>query len=437
MAYIESFFYYWLLVIIGGVIIYAFLLLVGGIIRGILKLKKSKNLKLLSFLSINKSLKIFVILYLMSFAFFYIDKANEYLWKDRAYKEAKSYAIAGDYIFLWKILLLQFTYPDNQIIKPLQVIHKSILEKMYKYIPEADGERDIWRYKYDLFDYARTMYAPLSDYSIKEKIKFTNPAASFSPRLIPILDSMYIEMDNLNKKPIKDKEFDRFDRYFASISVAPYFYEYAENYVSVNTEKYLEPLEWRKRNPNELDTWQKWDKLYQNPQLKAKFVHYLLMLDVIHEKIKKDKELSKRLEEQPNTKAAFYWGTILGNGRFEFLQTKIDNVYPCDNSNFKKTIEYYKEFTTWAYMTPDSSYRSLSKKEQKNYDFIIEDCNDELYYVAKYICKISFDHISSVEKSIPKEYRTVNFIDLMEGSEGVKKIREIEQKLKKGEINVR
>lgn len=431
MAYIESFFYYWLLVILGGIIVYVSLLPIGGIIRGVLHLKKYENEKLLDFFSIKKSLKIFVILYLMSFVFFYIDKANEYLWKDRAYKEAKSYAMAGDYIFLWKILLLQFVYPDNQIIKPLQVIHESILGKMYKYIPETDGERDIWRYKYDLFDYARTMYAPLSEYSTKEQIKFTNPAASFNPKLIPILDSMYIEMDSLNKKPIKDREFDRFDRYFASISVAPYFYEYAENYVSVDTEKYLEPLEWRKRNPNELDTWQKWDKLYQNPQLKAKFIHYLLMLDIIHEKIKKDKELSKRLEEQPNTKVAFYWGTILGNGRFEFLQTKIDNVYPCDNPNFKKSVEYYKEFTTWAYITQNSSYKSLSKKERKNYDFIIEACNDELYYVAKYICNTPFEYMSSEEKNIPEQYRVANYAYSNELNSGVKKIREIEQKLKK------
>lgn len=437
MAYIESFFYYWLFVLIGGIVIYAFLFVIGGMIRGVLHLRHSTNEKLLSFLSIKKSLKIFAPLYIFSFGFFYIDKASDYLWGDRAYKEAKAYAIAGDYLFLWKNLTFAFVYPDHPIVRPLRAVHESILQKMFQYIPETDGEREIWRYKFDLFDYARTMYAPLSDYSIHEHIKPNNPAASFRPELIPILDSIYHTMDAMNTKPIKDKEFDRYDRYFVSISVAPYFYEYMENYISVDTEKYLEPWEWKKRNPNELSTWKKWDKLYQTPELKTKFIRYLSFLDAMHKRFGEDKALSQRLEEQPHTKAAFYWATVNSSDHFQFLKTKMDDIHPCGTSDFEKFVMYYKEFTDWAYRTPGSSYAGLSQRDRGNYDFMIEQRADESYYVAKYICKIPFEYIVSSERNIPQEYREKNFAYSNELHSGVKTIRQIEQKQTQGVNNGR
>lgn len=425
MAYIESFFYYWLFVLIGGIVIYAFLFVIGGMIRGVLHLRHSTNEKLLSFLSIKKSLKIFAPLYIFSFGFFYIDKASDYLWEDRAYKEAKAYAIAGEYVFLLKAGLLQFVYPNNSLLQPLNMAESFVLTKTDEHIPATDAERQIWKYKFHLIDYAGTMFAPITDESKARELDFTNPAASMKPELLNTLDEIYSAMDILSKAPMKDKEFDRIDRYLVIASMAPYYKEYilyrAELNSDTNDRRYYE---------------KKWEKFYGDDVLKNNFMHYLAILDQTHDAMTKDKELAQVFEEHPRIKASYYWGAVKGYVAWSNLQTDEDDVYPCKNPNFLKFVDYYKEYTDWAYRTSNSSFQSLSRREKKNYDFKIEN-QEHPYYVAKYICKIPFEYMAVGEACIEERYRVESFSSSMEMSANIKHIRELQQKQTQGVNNGR
>ena len=422
MAYIESFFYYWLLVLIGGIIIYAFLFVIGGMIRGILHLRHSTNEKLLSFLSIKKSLKIFVPLYIFSFGFFYIDKASDYLWGDRAYKEAKAYAIAGEYVFFLKAGLLQFVYPNNLLLQPLNKAESFVLTKIDEHIPPTDAERQIWKYKFHLIDYAGTMFAPITDESEARELDFTNPAASMKPELLKTLDEMYVAMDTLSKAPMKDKEFDRIDRYLVIASMAPYYKEYilysAELNSDTNDRRYYE---------------KKWEKFYGDDILKNNFLRYLAILDQTHDEMTKDKDLAQAFEEHPRIKASYYWGAVKGYVAWSNLQTDEDDVYPCKNPNFLKFVDYYKEYTDWAYRTPNSSFQSLSQREKKNYDFKIENQNNA-YYIAKYICNISLEYSTMQERSIDGFN---NFESLFIDRPNIVHIRNLQQKQTQGVNNGR
>ena len=422
MAYIESFFYYWLFVLIGGIVIYAFFFVIGGMIRGVLYLRHSTNEKLLSFLSIKKSLKIFAPLYIFSFGFFYIDKASDYLWGDRAYKEAKAYAIAGEYAFLLKAGLLQFVYPNNSLLQPLNIAESFVLTKIDEHIPSTDAERQIWKYKFHLIDYAGTMFAPITDESEARELDFTNPAASMKPELLNTLDEIYSAMNILSKATMKDKEFDRIDRYLVIASMAPYYVEYVIYSAELNS------------NLNDRHYYEKrLIKFYGDDVLEKNFMHYLAILDQTHDAMTKDKDLAQAFEAYPRIKASYYWGTVEGYITWYSLQEAIDNVYPCKNPNFLKFVDYYKEYTDWAYRTSNSSFQSLSRREKKNYDFKIENQNND-YYIAKYICNIPLEYSTMQERSIDGFN---NFESLFIDRPNIVHIRELQQKQTQGVNNGR
>jgi hypothetical protein len=114
------------------------------------------------------------------------------------------------------------------------------------------------------------------------------------------------------------------------------------------------------------------------------------------------------------------------------MQTELSDIYPCTNPTFLKWVENYKEFVKWAYMTPNSSYHSFSRREKKNYAFKIEN-QGTAYYIAKYICKIPFEYMVKGEANIDEKYRVKNFSFSMEMRSNIKHIRKLEKKLKKEE----
>ncbi len=98
-------------------------------------------------------------------------------------------------------------------------------------------------------------------------------------------------------------------------------------------------------------------------------------------------------------------------------------------TSFFKEVKYYKEFVRWAYMTPKSSYKTLSKRKRKTYDFLLEG-DSGLYYVAKYVCEIPFTYTTKHERSLDPRYREKN-MRWNENYEGIKIIREMQKELKK------
>ena len=419
MAYLESFLLYVGLVFIGGIILLLFLWMFTLLLDVTRKLFLKKERMFSKTVVIKKIVIVFTSIYLIAMSVFYIQRANALLFTDRPYKEAKAYAIAGEYVFLCKAALLSIVHPNNVILKPFNSVESYVLKKIYSYIPKTDAEREIWNYKFNLIDYARTMYAPMVDADVKRGLSFTNPAASMKPELLTILRNIYNAMDILSKQPMKDKEFDEIDRYLVISAMAPYYKEYM---------LYEANLYSNWKNPKYYGN--KWRKIYSSPKLKKQFLNYIAILNKVHNAFHKDKRLAKAFEKHPRLKASYYWAATNGYSALDSMQERIDDIYPCTNPTFLKWVENYKEFVKWAYMTPGSSFSSLSKRDKKNYAFKIEN-QENGYYIAKYICKIPFKYMIKGEATIPKKYRKSSFSAFFVDSPNIIHIRQLEKNLKK------
>lgn len=266
------------------------------------------------------------------------------------------------------------------------------------------------------------MFAPITDESEARELDFTNPAASMKPELLNTLDEIYSAMNILSTAPMKDKAFDRIDRYLVIASMAPYYVEYVIYSAELNS------------NLNDRHYYGKrLIKFYGDDVLEKKFIRYLAILDQTHDAMKKDKELAQAFEEHPRIKASYYWGTVEGYIAWSNLQLDIDNIYPCKNPNFLKFVDNYKEYTDWAYRSSNSSFQSLSRREKKNYDFKIENQNNT-YYIAKYICNIPLEYSTMQERSIEGFN---NFESLFIDRPNIVHIRNLQQKQIKGVNNGR
>jgi hypothetical protein len=415
--YIEAFLYFWLLVLLGGVFIFIFIGFIIGLLKLFQKLFKREEKKFLELASIKKTLKILLLLYVFSMVFFYIERAGTYLSGDRAHKEAKAYAIAGEYLFLWQAGVLNLSSPESIVVQPINTLQKYLLQKIRAHISKDDAEYEIWNYKFNLIQYAGTMYAPMTEESKQKGLHFTNGAASMKPELLEILNQLFNAMQTLSQGKIKDKEFSQIDRYLVIASMAPYY----ERYMS-----YQATLESNLKDSRYIE--KKWMKFYHDEILRKEFIQYLTYLDDTYQAIEKNVELMNAFEAHPKIKASLFWGLTKGYLGLSNLQADEDNVYPCTNPNFLKFVKYYKSYVDWAYMSPKSSFKTLSKRQKKTYDFLIENQNSG-YYIAKYICKLPFDYMTKREASIESRYRQSSFSRSMEDRPNIKHIREIEKNL--------
>jgi hypothetical protein len=209
--------------------------------------------------------------------------------------------------------------------------------------------------------------------------------------------------------------------------MAPYYSMYYEYQVDVYTDWKRGDLTYKLKM-----MWK--DGKYK--KYKDKLFEFIKILDDVREKWDENIELWNAFEQRPNIKVAFYWGVLEGYSSIEVMQTQVDGIYPCTSPIFLKEVDYYKEFVHWAYMTPNSSYKKLSKRRRKTYDFLLEN-NQGLYYRAKYVCEIPFKYMTKHERSLDPRYRE----RLMRGNEdykGIKIIRKMQEELKiKGESHGR
>ena len=422
MAYIESFIIYWLLVLVGGVVLFSLLVLTLSLFSVIAKIFKLKSRAVPQQNTIKKTMKIFISLYLLSMVFFYIERANTYLFSDRAYKEAKAYAIAGEYLFLWQMGVLNLSSPENIILKPINAVQNYLLKRIRTYIPQNDAEYEIWNYKFNLIQYAGTMYAPMTEESKQKGLHFTNGAASMKPQLLEILKQLFNAMQTLSQGKIKDKEFSQIDRYLVIASMAPYYERYFPYFGDLNSDT-TDP----KYYPKKLTAF------WENNTLNKQFQTYLEIIDNIALEKEKNQNLDQAFESHPKIKASFYWGAVRGYVAYSNHE-EYRGSYPCSNPNFLKFVKYYKSYVNWVYMSPKSSFKTLSKRQKKTYDFLIEN-QESGYYIAKYICKIPFKYTIQGEASIEPRYRQSSFSRSMEMRSGIKHIREIEKNLTQGKHN--
>jgi len=98
-------------------IIYLVLISYQALLR---KLKKTKPNYKHPIKPTKKMLKYAIAIYFGACAFFYAYKTNEYLLSDRPHKEAKAYAIAGEYMTIWQLFFGNYRTADTFFYQAMQ-----------------------------------------------------------------------------------------------------------------------------------------------------------------------------------------------------------------------------------------------------------------------------------------------------------------------------
>lgn len=351
--------------------------------KGLLKTFKKQFLYYINFIKSLKPTKKIIIVYTVIFTLssivFYASRVNTYLLSDRPYKEAKAYAIAGEYLFLFQGIYANYKTIDTFFYRALESMQKNlILKNIYRLILETDGERDIWNYRLVLNVYARSYWAPITDEDKKKGLHYAL-GADFTPEFIPLFNSMYNNMINLSELSIEDKEFSRFERYLHISMLLPYYTRYYARQVD---------LRW--------DSGDVFSIFFTTPKYIEQFNKFIKVVDTTKEAIEKDNELADRWEAMPNTKAFFYQGGEEGYSNLIAKIRRIDNLTPCNTKEMSQYTKYVDEFLTWA-EDKRSSFNKFKNNVRNRYMFRV--MNGDLYhYIAKYVCGEHFNTLAEYEK---------------------------------------
>lgn len=353
MAYTEAFVYYI------AVVVFMFIVLFGGVvliymILGQFKIFFAKEEVTLEIEKVflyklikNRFFKWSILAYFSAFTFFYINQAIKYFGGDRAYPQAKAYAIAADTLYFWHSVGINIAIsrgwgdyarlirPEDKLDTKIQKVQDFFLSKMYQYIPETDGEREMWYYKYKQFYMAKIRYLPDSVH---------NP----HPRLSNIMDGMYDSSYKLYSKPIKDKEFDK-ERYIPIAQMSFYLISNIAYYAT------YEHIEYKK----------KVFKFMDNKKLFQKQIDYATLLDNVYTKVQIDMDIAKAFDEKSPYSLGLLYGALLyiHNDNITF---NIHNGFSlCDTPDMNKLVVYAEEFYHWIFDNKQSSFRDLGSSEQK------------------------------------------------------------------------
>lgn len=145
---------------------------------------------------------------------FYFNERSHWINNNHAHLKAKEYYILGNMVFFYRKMLNLFVKVDNPIMHPLNKLQVAIYNKGISYIPEDDGERAVWKNKFELYFYGRGFYLPND--------KSPETIDAISPLRVQILDDTYNVIESLATKPIADKEMNEM-RYKIFPLVAAYY----------------------------------------------------------------------------------------------------------------------------------------------------------------------------------------------------------------------
>jgi len=391
MAYIESFLLYI------AVVMFMFVVLFGGVVFlymlfGQLKIFFSKEEVTLEIeknflfkLIKNKFFKFAILAYFATFAFSYINQATNYFGSDRAYPKAKAYAIVADTVYLWHSIgvniaihrrwsSIRLVSPENKLNEKIQKVQTFLLNKMYQYIPEEDGEREFWYYKYKQLYIAKIRYKPGG---------FANP----HPRFQNFMDAMYDTSYKLYNKSFRDKIINK-QRYVPIAEMAYYLanniYYYASYKVGNDAIKMY--------------------KFMDDKELFQRAISYEKLLANVYKTIQTDREVEKHFDNKPYALGLLYGGALDVSDFVLTHYTKY-GANPCELEEMQRHLQYIQDFYYWALEDKKSSFNHLSSRQQKQiYTLIRFTAFSANARVANYICDVSFEFIQLQGKGNFRDY---------------------------------
>jgi hypothetical protein len=107
--------------------------------------------------------------------------------------------VAGQVVYAHRVLFDRINlHPENPIVHPYTLVQKAIFHCGEKYLPAADGERDVWFNAWFIYPFSRKTIQP---YWVRTK--------KTSPKMVGILDGCWEAMNGIATKPIADPLMER------------------------------------------------------------------------------------------------------------------------------------------------------------------------------------------------------------------------------------
>ena len=357
MAYVEAFLLY------VAVVLFMFVVLFGSVAVVFVVLGYAQKLK-------SKWFKLAIVTYFAIFAFFYVNQAIRYFADDRAYPKAKAYAIVANTVMLWHSLGVNIRMKkgfesyyrlvnyENPLDRKIQKIQSFLLQRMYRYIPEEDGEREYWYYTYKQLYVAKIRYKPDSPH---------NP----HPRFSKIMDAMYDTSYKLYNKPFKDRIIDK-KRYLPIAQMSVYLMRNIGYYATYERMQYL-------------------DKLFlfmSDKELFQRAIDYTDLLYKVYKKFRTDKEVARTFHRSPYSLGLLY-ASLLDGYDLKIIHNAHFGIDPCSAPEMRTFLHLVEEYYEWIFKDPRSSFHQLSRREKKQIKWLYgAKALAYSYAVGTYLCEI-------------------------------------------------
>jgi len=398
MAYIEAFIYYIAVVLFIYLITFGvftlFYMLYGqfrisylhGDVTG--ELNKKYFYKLMK----NKYFKSLTALYIIIFVSFYVSNFTGYMGKERAYPQAKAYATVGDLVYFWHTVGInihmkigferyaRLVNPEGLLDTGIQNFQSFLLSRMYKYIPQNDGEREFWYYKYKQLYMVKIRYSPDNPF---------NP----HPRLEKIMNKMYDSSYKLFDKSFKDKVISN-QRYVFIGQMSYYLTNNIAHYATYEKMNYLEKL----------------FIFMDDKELFQRNIDYANLLNKVYKKYKTDEEVKKEFDDNPYNLGLFYAGITRTYDHF-LTYNSHNNINPCTSEEIIIFTNLVEDFYSWEFREKNSSFHKLNKREQKQIKWLYKATALSFSYgVATYLCEMPLKYKDSRKLYKVHDYKILPII---------------------------
>lgn len=372
MAYIEGFFYYFLIVGISFLVFYFILFLSSFTFLTVKTTFKNKRIasfyeykEIVSKIKNHKVFKFLIYGYLLGFIFFYMIQSFEYYGKDRAYPQAKAYKIVADinaFFFETFFASRNLFYKPSGIkyIEAYEKLQMFFINKGFAYIPKDDGERAVWKYEYIYANYIRARTAPidfekLNVMELNSLIKVGGHQTLYKQSAQIMIEDISSMVDLLLDGNIKDNTYKNVHRYTLASLYGVWIEEKRFLYYSLDERTYALTYKEIQKHYDSIDVWTE-DTTY------LKRVDRLLnLLDEVPTLIEKNKALKRFFKSHKYIYPELMGLRVALAGELSYVDLLYKEKLSCDMKSVQHFLKNLHEFMH--YIQTDRVYKKFSWKE--------------------------------------------------------------------------
>lgn len=362
-----------------------------GLFTKMLSARKKEKPKLPKYFSKKILLGFIIVCYVFHFSL-YFQQRMEWMGSDNAHLKAKEYFVLNKVIFFYSKLTNHFIKPDKALFQPFVAMHRSLTKQGFKYIPENDAERAVWKYMFDLYFYSRLMYIP----AIERK-----GLPSYTDDIYHLMDDSYAVLHSLANDPMADEQMNNSDKILSFLNVSMYYgFFHASSLTPRSIAKGFDYFavdeELPKRNYELLEYLKRFRKEWKsNPMLKSK------------------------IKNNPNNILAYLF-SVDSYAVYLLHKEIMLGKFACDLPIVELYISTRKEFEEYAMKGKDTSFQKLSRKQKRIYTDIMTFKDIPMFYryvLGKY-CGVELIGVGNFTE------REENILNTKHNRDKVKRIKE-------------